>query len=135
MMGRTSNEVKQRWNDSHYTQLKVSVSPELAAAFKAKCISEGVSMASEITMFMIAKTSGGGRSLTPSSLPYETRQKRRKAVSKMILALEGIIASEQGYLDRIPPNLQASSLYDAAMETVDVLADALDKLFEAYQQH
>ena len=132
-MGRTSNETKQRWNDCHYSQLKVSVPPELAAAFKAKCLREGVSMASEITRFMIAKTSGGNRALAPSSLPYETRQKRRKAVSKMILALECILASEQGYLDRIPANLQASSLYDAAVETVDVLADALDKLSEAYQ--
>jgi hypothetical protein len=133
MMGHTSNEAKQRWNDSHYTQLKVSVSPELAAAFKAKCIGEGVSMASEITRFMTAKTSGVNRPLAPSSLPYETRQKRRKAVSKMILELENIIASEQGYLDRIPANLQASSLYDAAVETVDVLTDALGMLSEAYQ--
>jgi hypothetical protein len=133
MMGRTSNEAKQRWNDRHYTQLKVSVSPELASAFKAKCIGEGVSMASEITRFMTAKTSGGNRPLAPSSLPYETRQKRRKAISKMILALEGIMASEQDYLDRIPANLQASCIYDAAVETVDVLADALDKLSEAYQ--
>jgi hypothetical protein len=131
-MGRTSNEAKQRWNDRHYTQLKVSVSPELAAAFKAKCIGEGVSMASEITRFMTAKTSGG-RPLAPSSLPYETRQKRRKAISKMILALEDIMACEQGYLDRIPANLQTSSLYDAAVETVEVLVDALDKLSEAYQ--
>jgi len=131
-MGRTSNKAKQRWNDSHYTQLKVSVSPELAAAFKAKCISEGVSMASEISRFMTAKTSGVSNPPVVSASSYGTRQKRRKAISKMIAMLTDIKDAEQGYVDRIPVNLQGSDLYEAAEETVGILEDAADMLSEAY---
>ena len=131
-MGRTSSEAKQRWNDSHYTQLKVSVSPELATAFKAKCASEGVSMASEISRFMSTKTSGVANPPVVSAHPYGTRQKRRKAVSNMIVILTDIKDAELGYLDRIPVNLQGSDQYEAAELTVGILEDAADKLSEAY---
>ena len=131
-MGRTSNEAKQHWNANHYTQLKISVDPELVAAFKAKCISEGVSMASEISKFMTVKTSGVSSPPLVSTLPYGTRQKRRKAISKMIAMLTDIKDAEQGYLDRIPVNLQSSDLYEAAEETVGILEEAADILLEAY---
>ena len=133
-MGDTSKEAKQRWNSSHYAQVKIAVAPELAAAFKAKCASEGVSMASEISGFMRSETCGIGKrtSHAPSAPIYETRQKRRKAVSKMMLMLEDIKTAEQRYLENIPVNLQGSCLHEAAEETVDVLADVLDRLSEAY---
>jgi len=133
-MGSTSNSAKQRWNASRYTQLKIAAAPELAASFKAKCASEGVSMASEISRFMGAKVGGARTSELPlpSADPYGTRQKRRKAVSKVIMQIKYIKAAEQRYLGNIPINLQGSSLYAAAEETVAALDDALDSLSEAY---
>lgn len=51
-MGKTSNKAKQDWNASHYKQVKVSVKPETAGAFKAACVKRGVSMAGELQRYM-----------------------------------------------------------------------------------
>lgn len=44
-MGKTSTEVKNRWNAEHYTRLTVSVPKEDGKAFKEKCEREGISQA------------------------------------------------------------------------------------------
>ena len=131
MMGATSSEVKKRWNDAHYTQIKVSVVPEVAASFKTRCQSLGVSMASEISRFMSGGTQAGHSSV-PSIALYATRQKRRKALKSLTGQLEAILSAEQQYVDNIPANLQNSRLYDAAEQTVTALEDALNILSEAY---
>lgn len=41
----TSTEVKRRYNEKTYTKIFASVPKDLAAAFKEKCASEGVSQA------------------------------------------------------------------------------------------
>ena len=130
-MGVTSNEAKQRWNAGHYTQIKISVPPELAAAFKANCAAEGVSMASEISSFICKKTTCRPIVKT-SGNPYETRPLRRKALNKMIAQLRAIMDAEQGYLENIPENLQNSRFYEAAEYSVSALDEALGILSEAY---
>jgi len=130
-MGAPSNEAKYRWNSSHYTQVKISVPPELAAAFKAKCETDGVSMASQISRFMGEQTSGR-RLVKPSKNPYETRPQRRKALSVIISQLDAILDAEQCYLDNIPENLQSSRFYDAAELSVSALVEALLTLNDAY---
>jgi hypothetical protein len=130
-MGATSNESKQRWNASRYVQVKVSVEPELATAFKAKCESEGVSMASEISRFMSQKT-GVSRSVRPVKDPYATRPQRRKAFQATLKEIEAFMDAEQGYVDNFPANLRNSERYDAAEHTVSVLEEGLSVLSEAY---
>jgi len=130
-MGATSTAVKQRWNTSHYTQIKVSVPKEVAAAFKARCCHAGVSMASEITRFMRGQT-GTGRSEKNSASVYTTRQLRRKALNNVITQIQAIMDAEQNYMDNIPVNLQSSSLHDTAEQTVSALDEALNILSEAY---
>ena len=130
-MGTASNGAKQRWNASHYSQLKISVPPDLAAAFKAKCKAGNVSVTSEISRFMRRET-GCGRSGGPPKSLYETRQKRRKALSAMIAQLEEIMEAEQGYMSNIPENLQNSGLYEAAEQAVSAMEEALDALGGAY---
>lgn len=126
-MSHTSNQVKQRWNEGHYVQVKVSVKPELAVAFKAKCQAEGVSMASEFSRFM------SGQVISPQKPdPYATRQRRRKLLSSLISRIEAIADAERTYLENIPPNLQSSRMYEAADLTVSALEEALDILAEAY---
>lgn len=41
----TSSAVKRRYNEKTYTQIVASIPKETAAAFKAKCVEEGVSQA------------------------------------------------------------------------------------------
>jgi len=130
-MGATSNEAKQRWNSSHYAQIKVSVSPELAEAFKAKCKAENVSMASKISQFMIAETSESRPGTLPSH-PCSTRPKRRRALEVQIEKLVEIMEAERSYMENIPENLQSSRFFEAAELTVSALEEALDILAEAY---
>ena len=128
-MGATSNDAKQRWNAAHYTQVKVSAPPEIAAAFKERCIADGVSMAGELTRFMSGDNNHSKKS---SADPYATRQKRRKALNALTSQLEAIRSSEQQYLDNIPSNLQSSRVYEAAEQTIAALDEALGILSEAY---
>lgn len=41
----TSTDVKRRYNEKVYTQISFSVPKEMAAAFKEKCKSDGISQA------------------------------------------------------------------------------------------
>lgn len=41
----TSTEVKRRYNEKTYTLISASVPKETAAAFKAKCVAEGIPQA------------------------------------------------------------------------------------------
>jgi hypothetical protein len=91
-MGKTSNEAKHRWNCDHYTQIKVSVQPEIAAEFKKKCQAKGVSMASEISRFM--------NKVNKKPNTYSTRQLRRKALASAIAQLEEIREAEKQYWER-----------------------------------
>ncbi len=126
-MGRTSNEAKSRWNDAHYVQIKVSVKPDVAAAFKARCKKDGVSMASELSRFMSANPATKNAADT-----FSTRLRRRKALAAMVVQLQAIADAENNYLENIPPNLQNGSSYQAAELTASALYDALDILREAY---
>jgi hypothetical protein len=123
-MGTTSNSTKQRWNDSHYTQVKVSVQPEIAAKFKEKCQAKGVSMASEISRFM----SGENKKADISS----TRQRRRKALVSVILQLEEICDAEKEYWDNIPINMQNGERYEAAEQAYNAMEEALGLLHHVY---
>ena len=130
-MGKTSNAAKQRWNKEHYVQIKVSARPEIAKAFKEKCVSDGVSMASEITRFMreqCDKPHPPGRGLKVS-----TRQQRRNALASLIEQLEVIMDAEAQYRDNIPENLQNSIRYEAASASVQALQEAIDNLDEVYE--
>jgi len=123
-MGHTSNEAKQRWNHSHYTQVKVSVQPEIAKAFKRKCQDKGVSMASEISRFM------GKTIKEPDSC--STRQRRRKALGSVIVQLEEICDAEKEYWDNIPINLQNGERYEAAEQAYTAMEEALSLLYQVY---
>ena len=126
-MGRTSNEAKQRWNNAHYTQIKVSVQPEIAGRFKAKCQTKGVSMASEISRFM----SGENKRDKPKDIS-STRPKRRKALVDVITQLEEIYYAEKDYWDNIPINMQNGERYLAAEQAATAMEEAIAALYHAY---
>ena len=123
-MGKTSNQAKGHWNHAHYTQIKVSVQPEIAAEFKKKCQAKGVSMASEISRFMSRENK------KPDTCG--TRQRRRKALFSLIAQLEEIRDAEKEYWDNIPINLQNGPAYEAAEQAVTAIEEAYELLYHAY---
>lgn len=44
-MGKTSSEVKERYNSKVYDKITVRLPKELVAAFKAKCVEDNISQA------------------------------------------------------------------------------------------
>jgi hypothetical protein len=129
-MRKTSTETKQRWNESHYTQIKVSVDPQLAVDFKRSCADAGVSMASVLSAFM--KESAGVRLPPPKEPIVKTRKHRRNEVACLIMRLEAVLAAEEAYRDSIPDNLKSSPAYEAADQCTAILEEALNVLLDAY---
>ena len=131
-MESVSKSPSERKPAPRYTQVKVSVAPETAAAFKANCLARGVSMAGEISRFMSVQ-SEKNVAVKSGADNVATRQHRRKAVKAVIARIEAVMEAESRYKDCIPENLTGSRLYDAAEETVSALEAALDILNEAYE--
>jgi hypothetical protein len=61
-----------------------------------------------------------------------TRSKRRRIVNRIRIELDRIHFAEGMYMTRIPENLQGSDAYDAAIESMDRLEEAIMALDEAY---
>ena len=133
-MGKTSNTAKQNWNDDHYIQIKVSVKPEIATAFKISCKDNGVSMASILSQFM-SEYSNLSQTKSAKKIIHEstsTRGRRRQSIKTLIQKIELIRDAEAQYLDNIPENLKGSKRFDAADESVSVLDEVIELLETAY---
>ena len=113
---------------ARYTQIKVSVAPGIASAFKEACFASNVSMAAVLTEFMASYSKCPAK---PKALPdYSTRRRRRAAIKEIIAQLELMKAWEEKVLDNTPENLQGSGVYDATEEAVSSLEEAIDILAE-----
>lgn len=132
-MGKTSSVAKQQWNSAHYTQLKISVKPEIASAFKAACAVSGASMASELSAFMEQFANP-----TQNTLPFEakvgTLGDRRKAMQLICKLLAEICGAEEAFIDKTPENLHNSQRYEMAEERLERLTDLLDAADGIYEQ-
>ena len=107
-----------------YKQLKISVDPAIAIAFKKVCTASNTSMAAKLTQFM---ADFSNTTVVRKPLPdYSTRKRRRAALQAIVKQLEQIKNSEEEYRDRIPENLQNSSVYDRADELVSTLVEVID---------
>jgi pyruvate/oxaloacetate carboxyltransferase len=124
--------VKQSWNSEHYAQIKVSVRPEIATAFKSACEVAGVSMAGTLSSFMAGYASAPSKK-TAMQVLTKTRRQRRNAVKSLLACLAQIRDSEESYRDNIPENLQGGSAYDTADECASILSEAIELLESAYQ--
>jgi len=139
-MGKTSNAAKQKWNASHYMQVKFSTKPETAAAFKASCATAGVTMAGTLSEFMLKYA---GQPCTQSGLPanaktelpiVKTLKDRRKAAAFVRSIIAALIDAEEKFIDNAPENLRESSRYEMAQERISQLQDALDTMDEVYDK-
>lgn len=130
-MGKTSSSSKQQWNKENYTQFNVWLKPEVLAAFKVGCADNNVSMRSEISRLMSDQCSESIAQKKPA-FRVDTRQQRRKTLRRLIQEIEAIKDAEKRYQSRIPENLQASSNYEAAEQTIAALEEAIDLLAGAF---
>jgi len=130
-MGKTSNQAKQQWNTKNYVQIKISVAPNIATAFKAKCAASDVSITSELTRLMGGKSTSN-KMQRPTVDMYLTRRLRRSGLEFLIAHIEAIRDAEQDYLNAIPTNLVTSPMHDATEQSVSALDDALDSLYGAF---
>jgi len=145
-MGKTSNKAKQQWNAGHYTQVKAYIRPEIASAFKAKCIKSNASMAGEISAFMegytaIEQTSPTPRQtspapghISPTPVRVKTLGDRRKAMQLVIELLTEIHDAEEAYVANTPENLRSSSRYEMAEERLERLSEVLEAVDGIYDQ-
>ena len=134
-MTKAQNEAKARWNATHYRQVKVSVEPEIAAAFKAACESAGASMASVLSQFMAkyASIGAGQRGRKPGAADQvSTKSKRRKLVEAMTRQMELVRDAQEASMENIPENLRGAGAYDAAQESVDLMEEVIGLLEDIY---
>jgi len=125
------NTVANSGNAARYAQVKISINPGLASAFKAMCAKSDVSMASVLTKFMSDYCLAGTGQKPPPE--YVTRRQRRATVSGLLKQLGAVKSAEERYMDKIPPNLQGSVLYDNAEQAVSLMEDAINALDSVYQ--
>ena len=113
-----------------YRQIKLSLGPETEAAFRMKCKAEGISMAQAISDLVSGQAAKNAKAVGTGT---ETRQKRRKALKRLVAMIGEVMDAEQRYIDNFPENLKGSTPYETAEETVSVLCEAMDLLAGAYE--
>ena len=133
-MGVNGTDAKQRFNSAHYTQVKISVKPETAAAFKDACAASAVSMASVLAGFM-NQFSGISAEKKGYSPDLSTKRQRRAAVRNIIQQLERVKDNEEFYMDNIPDNLQGSIRFESAEICVSNILEAIELLESTYWYH
>ena len=111
-----------------HTQIKASVDPDIASAFKQACAASNESMAAVLARFMADYSKSPAK---PKNTPdYSTRRRRRAAIKGFIGQLEQVKMWEEKVRDNMPENLQGSSVYETAEEAVSSLEGAIDALTE-----
>jgi hypothetical protein len=122
---------KQRWNAAHYVQVKVSVAPDIAAAFKAACASDGISMAAAISEFMDDYSERLPAKASPKS-GLTTRKARRAAVKSITEKLSELLEAEEAYYDNVPENLHGSKWHQSSEISIAAIQEVIELLEEIY---
>ena len=130
-MPNPSNESKQRWNASHYTQMKFSIKPGLAAAFKEACAAADVSMTSVISEFMISYCQMPEKAKQPPD-PFATRRLCRKFVNGAVRQFKELLVAEERRRDNTPENLRGSIWYEASEQSSDAIQEVIGLMEEIY---
>jgi hypothetical protein len=131
-MGAAAGQAQAQWNESH-TQVKITVSTELASSFKKACEASNTSITAALARFMVdfcgAAPQGGIGNQTEDC---STLRKRRTAAKHAILLLEQMRLAEERFIGNAPENLQDAPMYEAAAERISALEDIIDQLGEFY---
>jgi hypothetical protein len=130
-MGKASTRAKTKWNSENYKQVKVSIDPEIASAFKSACEAAGVSMAGELSRFM-EEYCGLSRKRSTVMLDVSTRSKRRKVVAEALSNMEMVRDAESACHDNVPENLRGAAAYEVAEEIISTMDEVIDLLGNIY---
>lgn len=125
MLTATTNKPDPR-TQAKLTQVKVSVEPQIAIAFKRACAAANVSMAAELSKFMVDYANGSVKSRVAPD--YTTRRKRRTATKRIIMELEQLKAAEEYLLNHAPVNLQGAPTYETAEDYISIFDDVIGLL-------
>jgi hypothetical protein len=130
-----ATQLKKRLNAIHYTQIKytqikVSVDPSVADAFRKACAAADISMSANLTGFMTEYSNTAQKRKTVPD--YSTRRQRRAAMRSIVLQTERIRAAEERYRDNIPENLQGSVVFEKADECVSLLEEVIELMDSVY---
>jgi hypothetical protein len=131
-MGMMESKSGRRRTVLKYTQVKVSIAFEVAAAFKTACVMNGVSMASVLSSHM-AKYAKVGIEAKNRADPFGTRKKRRRVLCEILLLMGQLLAAEERYRDNIPANLQNSTVYSNVDWVIGKIDDIIDLLKYVYE--
>ena len=131
-MGNVANQAKTRWNAKNYTQVKVSVDPNIATAFKAACESAGVSMASELSRLMASYSESQVPPKKVVSDFVSTKKKRRRKIQDIICDLTQIRDAQEWANENVPNNFRDLENFEAAEESVVLLDEAIEILEGVY---
>ena len=107
------------------TQVKFTIESDIVSAFKARCATEGVSMASVIKMWMKTR-----RPVKDVKVKLSSRSGRKNAVVEHIKLLNAVLENEEQYRDLIPE--QFEQRIETAGDTCEKLEEAIALLQEAY---
>ena len=131
-MGNASNRAKAKWNAAHYTQVKIAVDLEIAIAFKAACATSGVSMAGELSKHMSEYGAIVKKVKPTSAYDVSTRKRRRRIVATVAHMMEQVRDGEICSHENVPENLQGSSAYESAEESISVIENVIELLDTIY---
>jgi len=131
-LSNATTRAKTKWNSAHYVQIKVSVPPETAEAFKAACAAAGVSMASELSRFMADYSATPITKKTAAANPVSSKKKRRNTARAAILMLEQVRDAEEQAMDNTPENFRGSDSYAESEENSSLLDEAIGILERIY---
>lgn len=131
-MGKAANRAKTKWNATNYTQVKVSVDPGIASAFKAACETAGVSMAGKVSQFMAGYGTAAVKRKPASSGDTSTRRKRRGAVAEIIARMKDIRDAEAFSHGNVPENLTGADAYETTEDIISAIEEAIELLESIY---
>jgi poly(A) polymerase Pap1 len=127
-----ANRAKGKWNPANYRQAKVSVAPEIAAAFQAACAAACVSMASVLSAHMADFGKSGAKARPPPGMDLSTRRKRCQALVGPISKLGQIRAAQERLMGDMPESLQGAGAYESAEESIALMDGAIELLDAVY---
>lgn len=125
-------ESQKQWNSQNYVQLNIAVRPELAVAFRSACEQAQTPMREALITFMSKYCETPPVHKEQKGVNYAVRSNRRKATAAIVGELEKIRDAEEKYMQNMPINLQNSSRYEAAEQTVEALDESIGILGEAF---
>ena len=115
---------------ANYTQIKISVHPDIALAFKETCASSNISMTSVISQYIAHYSQVKLREAIGFNI--RIRSERKKRVKDLVQRLDQIRAAEERYMENIPQNLQNSQFYENAEHAISAIEEAIQLLETAY---